>query len=372
VIHDCGATAGASRIASVGIELPRRRLSTADLLASCRHPVTADLERLTGIRERRLCAEGEDSFTMAAAAAADCLNRAGCPAAEVEMLVSCSISKGCADLAYVYEPPMSVAIQRAIGAERAICFDVANACAGMITGLAIVDDFIRRGAIRRGLVVSGEFISHIGRTATRHVTGTTSPQMPSLTLGDAGAAVLVERADDGAGGILACELKSFADYCELCIAEPTAAGDEPGWAMSTDALRLHRIAIDASVPTIAEAFARAGVGFDQIDWVIPHQTTEHAIRLGTERLVRSLGARGFRAEIVYNLDGCGNTASTTHFLALHRCLLEGRLQPGHRVLLLCFASGVVVGAVVFEVDDALVGRYWQGAEKGSMSAPCQP
>ena len=156
---------GIARIASVGVDLPKRRVTTSALVASCRHPLDADMERLTGIRERRVCADGEDSYSMATAAALDCLERSGIEARDLDMLVSCSISKGCADLAYVYEPPMSVAIQRAIGADGALCFDVANACAGMVTGFAIVNDFIRRGAIRRGMVVSGEFISHIGRTA---------------------------------------------------------------------------------------------------------------------------------------------------------------------------------------------------------------
>lgn len=348
--------AGVARIASVGVELPLARVSTTDLMASCRHLVGADVERLTGIRERRVCAGPEDSYTMAVAAALDCLTRSGRPASDVEMIVSCSISKGRADLAYVYEPPMSVAIQRAIGADGAICFDVANACAGMVTGLSIVNDFIRRGAIRRGIVVSGEFISHIGRTAARNVTASSSPQMPSLTLGDAGAAVLLERAENGSGGIRACELASFAEHSDLCVAKPTDGADEPGWAMHTDALRLHLAAIDSAAPTIARAIESSGAGFDAIDCVIPHQTTQHAIRIGTLRVLRGLGARDWTGQIVYNLD-YGNTASTTHFVALHRCLLEGRIAPGQRVLLLSFASGVVVGAVVFDVDDELASRF---------------
>jgi 3-oxoacyl-[acyl-carrier-protein] synthase-3 len=349
---------GIARIASVGVDLPQRRVSTSDLVASCRHSLDADVERLTGIRERRVCSGGEDSYTMAAAAALDCLARSPYQAGDIEMLVSCSISKGRADMAYVYEPPMSVAIQRAIGAGAALCFDVANACAGMVTGLTIVNDFILRGAIRRGMVVSGEFISHIGRTATRNVTGASSPQLPSLTLGDAGAAVLLERAENGSGGIRACELVSFAEHSDLCVAKPTDPDDEPGWAMRTDALKLHLVAIDAAAPTIARALESSGFGVDTIDHVIPHQTTETAIRIGTRRVLRALGAtQSFGGRIVYNLDGVGNTASTTHFLALHQCLVDGRIAPGERVLLLSFASGVVVGAVVFEVDDELVSRF---------------
>ena len=72
------------------------------------------MERLTGIRERRVCADGEDAYSMATAAADRLPGALGIEARDLDMLVSCSISKGCADLAYVYEPPMSVAIQRAI------------------------------------------------------------------------------------------------------------------------------------------------------------------------------------------------------------------------------------------------------------------
>ena len=76
-------------------------------------------------------------------------------------------------------------------------------------------------------------------------------------------------------------------------------------------------------------------------------------------MLRALDAPDFDGEIVYNLD-CGNTASTTHFLALHRCLLEGRIASGQRVLLLSFASGVVVGAVLFDIDDELVRLFARG------------
>ena len=69
--------AAVARIASVGVDLPSRRVTTSELVASCRHPLDADLERLTGIRERRVCAPGEDSYTLATAAALDCLQRSG-------------------------------------------------------------------------------------------------------------------------------------------------------------------------------------------------------------------------------------------------------------------------------------------------------
>jgi 3-oxoacyl-[acyl-carrier-protein] synthase III len=59
---------------------------------------------------------------------------------------------------------------------------------------------------------------------------------------------------------------------------------------------------------------------------------------------------------VITVDELGNTASTTHFVALHKYLEEGRLAEGDRILLLSLASGLEVGIVIFRVDQ-LVGRY---------------
>jgi 3-oxoacyl-[acyl-carrier-protein] synthase III len=52
----------------------------------------------------------------------------------------------------------------------------------------------------------------------------------------------------------------------------------------------------------------------------------------------------------------GNTASTAIFLALYDYLRKGRVGRGDKVMLMCFASGLVVGATILTVD-ALVGRY---------------
>ena len=70
----------AARIDSVGRRLPETRLTTEDLMASSRHRTSIDLERLTGIHERRVSAGDEDSFTLATAAAVDCLAARRCGA----------------------------------------------------------------------------------------------------------------------------------------------------------------------------------------------------------------------------------------------------------------------------------------------------
>ena len=99
-------------------------------------------------------------------------------------------------------------------------FDLSNACAGMLTGVTVLNNWIRQGAFQRGLVVSGEYISQLGRNAARHVSNIMSRELACLTLGDAGAALLLERAPADSAGISLAGFTTVADYSRLCLAYP--------------------------------------------------------------------------------------------------------------------------------------------------------
>ena len=58
-----------------------------------------------------------------------------------------------------------------------------------------------------------------------------SRELASLTLGDAGAAVLVERAEHGQRGIALAGFTTMADHSRPCLAYP--ARHEPGARMFT-------------------------------------------------------------------------------------------------------------------------------------------
>lgn len=341
-----------ARFESIGAVLPDARLSTEALLASTRHHPNIALERLTGIRERRVCSAGEDSLTLALGAAKDCLAHSERDPSEIELLISASISKNVGGLRHRLEPPLSVAIQSDIGASRAAVLDLSNACAGMMTGVLVLHDFICRGAIRCGMVVSGEYISSLGSNAARQIRSVLSRQLASLTLGDAGAAVIVERAPDDVPGISIAGFTTLAEHSRLCQASPSRIG--PGASMHTQARTIHRVAVSESPPLLAEALAASGLDFSQIDHVIPHQTSARAIEKGARQMGRALGVP--MRDVVINVTDFGNTATTTHFLALRRYLEERKLAPGERVMLLSFASGLEVGVLVFTLDE-MVNRY---------------
>ena len=335
------------RIESVGVKLPARRLGTRDLMSRTRHHTRIQLERLTGIHERRVVGPGETSFTLAVGAARDCLSHSGHQASDLDMVINTSITRSKGAASQSFEPPLSLYVKQAIGAARAVNFDVSNACAGMLTGVFLLQDLIARGEIRCGMVVSGEYISHLTWNAAKRIRWLLSKQLASLTLGDAGAAVIVERAPRDAPGIDVIGFTTLAEHSRLCLAFPSTVG--PGAQMYTRSRTLQKVAIQDMPALVAEALSAAGLSLSDIDYLIPHQTSARAIRKGTKTFAERIGATP--KHVVVNLEEYGNTSSTTLFVALHKYLEEQRLRKGDRVMLLALASGVEIGMTVFSIDE---------------------
>ncbi len=347
-----GSPAIPTRIESIGWKIPERILTTQELMESTRHNTHIQLERLTGIHQRHVCSEGEDSYTLAVGAARDCLEHSRYDPEDMEMLINCSISRYKGGLRHQWEAPLSLSIKDAIGAHRAINFDISNACAGMMTGVFILHDFIRRGVIKRGMAVSGECISNLGQNAAKQVRWVLSDQLASLTLGDAGTAVIVERAESETDHIAVAGFTTLSEHSRLCLGAPSKVG--PGASMFTKARQIHQVAISESPLLLKEALDAAGYSFGDIDYIIPHQTSARAIERGAREIGERLGVQPKR--VVVTVNEFGNTSSTTHFVALRKYLGEKRFNRGDTIMLISFASGLEVGVLIFPIEEIL-DRY---------------
>lgn len=107
-----------SRFESIGRKLHQRILTTRELMASTRHQPNIQLERFTGIHERRMCTvctDSEDSFSLVVGAARDCVEKSSYQASDMEMLINCSITKFKGGLSNRFEPALAHFISHAIG-----------------------------------------------------------------------------------------------------------------------------------------------------------------------------------------------------------------------------------------------------------------
>jgi 3-oxoacyl-[acyl-carrier-protein] synthase-3 len=342
-----------SRLESIGVFLPETRVATRSMVTARGDHLGRYVESLTGIRERRVCGDGEDALHLAIMAARDCLDRSKYTAADLGLIVSCSISRAGSPQSFRIEPHMSHLIKSHLEADNAISFDVSNACLGMLSGLAIVASFIQRGIVRCGMVVSGERISGISDSACADIEDRDDLLLPSLTVGDAGSAIILDRSENSEDCIESYQFETAAAFSDLCIAGPRESG--AGISMRTHSKELHSAAISRLVPTVQRTIDKAGVQMRDIRWFVPHQTSEWAVRVGTNFVAQAFGIEP-PERIAISLDRYGNTASTTHFVALHDLLTDRKLSRGDRVMLIGPASGLGLGVVILNLGD-IVERY---------------
>jgi len=340
------------QIESIGVKIPGTQLTTSELMGKFKTPCIKKFGLMTGISERKICSAGEDSFSLAAGAAGNCLSHSKYRADQLDMIINCSITKYKDGLSHLYEPSFSVLIRKNIGATRAITFDISNACAGMLTGVYLAEKFIRQGVIKTCMIVSGEYISNLCDHAIKNITTSLSSEISSLTLGDCGAAAIIERTADEKRGLIISGFATLSKYSALCTGRQNR--NSPGGKMRTKAKKIHQAAISESVPIVKEALERCCLSLSEIKWLIPHQTSRSSIISGANHYLNCFGQKP--GQIVITLKDTGNTASTTHFLALHRYLNEKRFSEDDNVMLLCFASGLIIGVVIFKMNE-MVYRY---------------
>jgi 3-oxoacyl-[acyl-carrier-protein] synthase-3 len=341
-----------SKIESIGIKLPGKIVSTAEIIKQLKVSKPVQLERLTGISKRHVCSEMEDSLTLAVDAANDCLKYSSWKPEDIEMIICCSISKYLNGLNHVYEPPFSALIKQKLGNTKALNFDISNACAGMMTGVYIANNYISRGVVKNCLVVSGEYISGLCKNAIQNIDSQHHPEMASLTVGDAGAAVIIDKTESADDNFSVLEMVTLSQYSNLCLGHQSTR--QPGGVMKTQMKKIHEVAIENAPFLVESALKKAGLRFSEIDFLIPHQTAKLSIHLGARKLAKYFNDKP--GETVVNIAETGNTASTTHFITLYKFLREGRFKKGDKIMLLGFASGLVIGVIIFTIN-GLIEKY---------------
>ncbi|HWO72953.1 MAG TPA: beta-ketoacyl-ACP synthase III [Dehalococcoidia bacterium] len=319
----------AARIVGVGKYLPARVLTNADLERMVETSNEWIVDR-TGIRERRLAAEGETTATMGAAAARMALETAGVRGDQIDLVI-------CATLTPDGMFPASASlIQDAIGAGKAGAFDVNAACTGFLAALAVGAQFIETGVSERVLVVGAEVLSRIIDWSDRST---------CVLFGDGAGAVVLERGESG--GVGSFVLKSDGSGANLLYARgpassPLSLRESEGFCIVMDGREVFKFAVRAMEDVARQAIAAAGLTLEDIDYFLPHQANQRIIAA----VGRSMGLAPER--VISNVERYGNTSSASIPVALCEAWEEGRFKAGDRIVLVAFGGGLAWGASVVE------------------------
>jgi 3-oxoacyl-[acyl-carrier-protein] synthase-3 len=319
------------RLAGVGSFLPELRVTSTELEDSMKLPA-GWVERATGVRERRR-ATHETTAGMAAEAGRRALAMAGMEPGDLDAIVVASAAPQQAI------PCTAAFVQREIGAPDggSACWDVNATCLSFLFALHNLAPLVAHGAYRAVLLVSSERLTHSLNPAERE----------SATLfGDAAAAAILVRSD-GDAGIHAARFATYSSAAELT--EVRGAGtlhhpNDPATNPEMNTFRMNGRAIyrrtfPLIVPFLHRVVDEAGWSVPEVDWLVPHQASGHALTETAERA-------GFPPErVIVNLAERGNCVAASIPLALAEGVEDGRIRRGDRLLLAGTGAGLTLGAV---------------------------
>lgn len=320
-----------SRIVGFGSYLPERRLTNDEL---ARRIETSDewITQRTGIRARHIAAEGETTSMLATKAAEAALRHAGLQPADIDLIVLATATPD-----YTF-PAAATQVQANLGITHGVAFDLAAVCSGFVFALATADKFLASGSARRALVIGAETFSRILDWEDRTT---------CVLFGDGAGAVVLE-AYEAAGtpadqGILTTHLRSDGRHREKLFVD-----GGPSTSMTTGHLRMEgrevfKHAVGMITDVIVDAFAATGYSAETIDWFVPHQANLRIITASADKLGIA------REKVVVTVDEHGNTSAASIPLALDAAVRDGRIRPGHVVLIEAMGGGFTWGSALFRV-----------------------
>ena len=327
-------------IESLGIYLPPKIVSTAEVISGCTNRVLFPLEQFSGIKHRHVVGEAEFSIDLAKRAIENCLAGSKYNPPDIDLLICCNISRFDGPNLVSFEPCTSIKLKKHFGFDHALVFDISNACPGLFTAIHIVDAFLQTCTARVAMVVSGEYITHLTKTAQKEIDGFLDPRLACLTLGDAGAAIILEQASGSAVGFHAIEMYTVGRHCSCCVAKAT---DQPhgGAIMITDSIKLSAVTLQRAIQHTVQVMEQNNWPSDGFEHLIMHQTSIKTLTDATHEINCLHGKQICNDQnVVYNLAERGNTATTSHFVALRDRILSNGIKTGDRVLFSVTGSGV--------------------------------
>lgn len=339
-------------IESLGVYLPENRKTSQEIVEGCAKKIKLPLERLTGIKERRVAGENEFSLNLSINAVAKCLENSQYGPQDIDLVICCTICKADGpDRLLSIEPSTAIKLIKHFNFKNATGIDISNACAGMFTGIKIAHHFLQSDDYETVLVVSGEYISHVSETAQKEIENVLDPRLACLTLGDAGAAVVLKKTECRDVGFHAIDLVTLGHYHPYCIAQPNPR-EHGGITMLTQSIKLANAGIREAEIHLGKIIRKIKWPLGRIDKIIMHQTSTKSIKSGMEAINRLFKKKVCDEDnTVINIPQRGNTASTTHLVALDDCFKNEKIKSGDSVLFCITASGLTVGTALYTFDD---------------------
>lgn len=288
----------------------------------------------TGISERRIAAADEATSDMATKAALAAMSQAGVLAKEIDLIIVATVTPD------MFFPATACWVQKKLGAVRAACFDISAACSGFLYAMEIAQQFISTHVYNTVLIVGADKLSSIVNWSDRNT---------CVLFGDgAGAAILRNRG--ACHGVVATHMGSDGEFAEILFMPgggsrfPITA-ENIGQQLNTIKMQgkeTYKQAVTAMSDAADRALEAAGLKYDEIACVIPHQANMRIIEAIAHRMRLPI------EKFYVNLEKYGNTSAAAVAIALDEAHRSGRFKVGDYILLVVFGGGLTWASSVIQ------------------------
>ncbi len=317
-----------SYVVSCGAYLPEKVLTNDDL---AKMVDTSDewITRRTGIKRRHILADDQTTADLALNAAKEALVRANMDAAEVDCIITATTTPD-----HVF-PSVATQVQAGLGMEQGFAFDVQAACSGFLYAMTTADTLIAAGQIETCLIIGADALSRILDWKDRET---------CVLFGDGAGACVLQRNPGGKTaerGVIDSALFSDGRYKDVLYADGGAANPHnKDGRIRMQGKTVFRCGVENISAAIEAVLAKTGIKVEEIDWFVPHQANR--------RILDSVARRVGLAEekIILTIEDHANTSAASVPLALAQAEKEGKIKPGHLVMLEAMGGGLTWGALI--------------------------
>ncbi|KII79687.1 beta-ketoacyl-ACP synthase III [Vibrio renipiscarius] len=312
-----------SKILGTGSYLPSQVRTNADLEKMVE---TSDewIVARTGIKERRIAAEGETVADMSYQAALNAIDMANIDKHDIDMIIVATTSSSSAF------PSSACQVQGMLGIKGCPAFDLAAACSGFVYALSIADQHIKTGMCKNILVIGADALSKTCDPTDRSTI---------ILFGDAAGAVVIGASEEP--GILSTHINAdgaFGDLLSLPV--PVREGSEGDKWLYMAGNEVFKVAVTQLSKLVKDTLEANNMHKSELDWLVPHQANYRIISATAKKLSMSLD------QVVLTLDKHGNTSAATVPTALDEAVRDGRIQRGQMLLLEAFGGGFTWGSAL--------------------------
>lgn len=287
----------------------------------------------TGI-ESRYVSEDENTSDLGARAARMALANSNVDSKEVDLLITATFTPD------YTTPSAACLIQEKLGMndQHVMAFDLNAACSGFLYAMQTAHAMLASGQATCALVIGAEVISKQLDWEDRNT---------CIIFADgAGAMVLKQEDCDNKMLHFSCSMGDKEGIIHSSAPLPRALFSKQEYQPSyvhMEGNETFRFAVKAMQESMEHVLHQAGVGFDDVDWIIPHQANKRIITNVCRRC-------GINMERVYiNINEYGNTSAASIPLALGEMWEKGLLKEGMKIVLSGFGAGFTWAGAYIEL-----------------------